>query len=277
MNVFMRRHFMSGILFLWAVFGQVADAKGPVHFLSKKTAPELLSLLDDSDPGIRGEAARTMGSRFGDPATTLPAELVPKLVKLLDSDPDRGVRMEVVWALWDLKPQVDTTPHILRALNDTDGCVRMWATDALIVICADDAKVLSEKVIPTLTRCLEPSNDADIAWQAAWRLGLLGPKAKDAIPELEKLRNHSVDKVKRYACEAVAKILNRKSVVVRKGDTLTKIAKQNHITVETLEHVNWLENGAILKVGCQIWLEEVDTPAKVVKPKWISPRMFPQI
>ena len=64
---------------------------------------------------------------------------VPRLVELL-KDEDPKVRLPSAWVLARLEPRArDAAPALKLLLDDADGCVRVAAADALILLGCEDS------------------------------------------------------------------------------------------------------------------------------------------
>lgn len=93
------------------------------------TVPGLTKMLQDSDPGMRYTAAKTLGS-YGTEATSA----VPQLVQAL-KDPDTSVRIGAAYALAEIGPSAESAvPTLAEGLNDKDVEIRLAAVYAISVV-----------------------------------------------------------------------------------------------------------------------------------------------
>lgn len=137
--------------------------------------PELQKALDHKTPSVRARAAFTLGL-IGSAARAA----VPALIKSL-KDADASVREGAAEALGRLanagRPGV---PALQAALEDADPSVQTEAAVALWRIAADP------RGVSVLRKAIVGEN-LTLAKRAAAGLGEIGPKAKEAAPELRRV------------------------------------------------------------------------------------------
>ena len=215
-------------LIVLALSIQSAVCMQPAHNFSDKSVADLMMLLQNKDPQIRQCAAIFLGVRYKNPKSVLPDEpvlkpnspspelplppvVIPSLAKLLESDTNIEVRLCSLAALENLRYTTNTTPILQNNLTNNLTLIRLRASQSLIKISKQYNEPLPDQVIPTLISCLNPKEDPDEIWQAAYTVGNMGASAKAAIPALEQLKTHSSKKVRTYATEALAKVDVKKS------------------------------------------------------------------
>ena len=216
----MRLHRFVTVLFCLLAGTTVGSDPATMYQLSRLSIPQLYNLLEDKDQDIRVQVVTSIGMRYEKPGVAvngyyykgssppLPVDkrLLDRLNNMAGGDPSLRVRIAALDALHRMKFKADTTPMIQEHLADKDVFVRLRSARILIQLSEDYHEGLSTNVIPTLIACLGPPNDTEAVWQAAWALGQLGAKAKEAIPDLEKARSYKSKKVRKYATDALAKI-----------------------------------------------------------------------
>jgi HEAT repeat protein len=179
-----------------------------------EAVPSLLSLLKDSDRGIRMQAAQALGS-LGERAHRVLPVLRAALKEIALKDPDESVRSDAMHALLQAGPQptsevaglIDSLQddvevvrfHAAVALADLNGAARpalpalihaaLWDENPGVRVEAAVAlwKIDRNKgplVIPALIKALA-SNNEFICWIAADCLGQIGPEARQAVPALQ--------------------------------------------------------------------------------------------
>lgn len=161
--------------------------------------PKLLEELTDSDPHVRGAAARALGRlgslakveaseavadnlRDADPSVRIAsAEALGQMAAVAQltsalSNPDKYVRRHVVWALARLGDGAAPAVHPLaRTLNDLDPRTATGAAQALARL-----GPLAEPVIPELIEALGHSNRV-ICRLSARALSCIGPAALQSL------------------------------------------------------------------------------------------------
>ena len=186
-----------------------ARALGGIGPASKDAVPALTKMLGDEEKKGRVWAAFALARIGGDPKAR-----VADLIDLWEvDDPDEpfgSVRYDVAQALELLGPDARPARGILlEAVMDkkTSAGTRLHAARALGGL-RDDAELIVPKMVELLGR---PAKGLDRVYDcqaAAEALGLLGPKARAAVPALRKVldddENEAVDAARR-ALEKIAK------------------------------------------------------------------------
>jgi len=103
------------------VRASVVEALGKVG--NYKVTQRLLDMLDSPSPELRGEIALALG-RLEDPTAIEP------LMRLLEKDPESGVRWKAAWALEKFHED-HVTQALVRALEDKDPMVAVLASRGL--------------------------------------------------------------------------------------------------------------------------------------------------
>lgn len=289
---------IAGIAVLWVAVTIFApfSASGvqPTHNFSDRTVPELLSLLESTDPQVRQCAAIFIGDRYRNPEAIvidaprhkpnspapeypIPNRVIPALTTHLKTDADRSVRVCALEALCNLRYHTNTTPIVALALNDKDTLMRINACTALINISHDYSETLHTQAIPTLIGCLDPKGEIEQVWQAAYAAEQLGTNGTAVVPALRTLTTHDSPKVRYYAERALSRIqpvaiwkpgqqpkhpstqpdaiLQR--YVVRKGDTLSMIARSSGgDTVAEIVKRNGIQNPDRIVVGQVLYVRQ---------------------
>ena len=167
-----------------------------------QAVPALLKLLQSSNPHIRAHAAIALGQMR---KAALPA--VVALAKMV-TDPDASVRSAALDALAEIEPGKKlVVPLLLEALKDQKGAVVKRAVHALakrgkdivpamIQALKDDRTefyallVLHEigpdakDAVPAICDVLHEANEPYQRQEAAMTLGMIGPGAASAVPDL---------------------------------------------------------------------------------------------
>jgi HEAT repeat protein len=175
--------------------------------------PSLISLLKDSDPGIRVQAVKAMGS-LGERAQRVLPVLRAALKEIALTDSDGSVRGHAMHAILQVGPQpASEIAGLIDALQDDVEVVRFHAAIALgdlgsaarpslpalihtarwdenpavrveaaLALWKIDRK--GPLVIPALIEALANNNEF-ICWMAADCLGQIGPEAQEALPALQ--------------------------------------------------------------------------------------------
>jgi HEAT repeat protein len=215
----------------------------------KAGVPELIEALHDDDVKVRTAAGGALGHLGADALPAIPAlrdgqdENVwmatvlqqigdPAAVALGESlkDPDPTVRFNAARALQRMGPHTKTAlPALTGALNDDDPAVREAvyvafrqigpdARETLVRALRQEGKVSSRAEIIGALGMFGPEAEAAIPeLQAALRddglrlaavetLGKVGPAAKTTLPALEKTLKDKDAKIRRAALEAMGKI-----------------------------------------------------------------------
>jgi HEAT repeat protein len=163
-------------------------------WVSDETIESLILALNDSDDGVRRDAAEALGKISSDKA-------VEPLIEALKDLGDDDVRMSAVEALGKIVRDNAVEP-LIEALKDLDNYLRMRAVEAL-------GKIGSDKVIEPLIQSLKDSDDF-VRMSAVEALGMIGSD-KVIEPLIQSLKDLD-DFVLRIAVEALGKIGNDKAV-----------------------------------------------------------------
>jgi HEAT repeat protein len=155
----------------------------------------MVSLLQDSDAGVRSSAAEALGDIGAETKTA-----VPQLVSLF-KDSDAGVRRSAASALGRIGAETKTAlPQLVSLFKDSDAGVRTNAIQALRNIGAE-AKTVMPQLVPLLK-----DSDADVRRSAAYALGNIGAEAKTAVPQLVSLLKDSDADVLSSVADALVSI-----------------------------------------------------------------------
>lgn len=95
-----------------------------IHCLRKSNVSLILSLLDDKRRGVRFQALNSLANQAWDDRH------VPRVVRILESDPDEGMRVAAADVLAERGP-ASVKPALRRALQDKSPKVRSEAQGAL--------------------------------------------------------------------------------------------------------------------------------------------------
>jgi HEAT repeat protein len=174
--------------------------------------PSLLSLLHDTDRGVRVRAVAALGDLAAEVRRVLPA-LWTALQEATLHDGDNGVRAEAARALLRAGPQPATeVGALVDALHSGIGVVRfhaavalgdfgpggraavpalisasLWDEESAVRLAAARALWKIDRrgplVLDVLTRALGDANEL-VCWVAAECLGQMGPAAREAVPAL---------------------------------------------------------------------------------------------
>jgi HEAT repeat protein len=174
------------------------EAMGPA---AKGAAPAVVARLEDESKFVRWSATRALG-RIG-PTAAAPL-VVQGLARRLQDD-DIDVRLAACQALGSLKSHAAPALAALGALVATaEPDVQLGGVQALELI-VRDAEGAGEGAVAGLATALT-SRDYRVRQVAARILGLIGPKARAALPALQHaLADREVD-VRLAAAEAMVKI-----------------------------------------------------------------------
>jgi HEAT repeat protein len=163
-----------------------ALALGSLRAQPKAVVPALTAALRHPDAEVRSAAARGVGA-FGDQARAA----VPNLTELLKKGERLHELENGVQALRHIGPAAveQAITDLTRALQNKDYEVRWRSAFSLGLLDVEGRSV------PALIRVLR--EDEQVSFAAAWALGNIGPRARDAVPALV---NHT------EAAEALRKI-----------------------------------------------------------------------
>jgi hypothetical protein len=153
-----------------------ADNVGNAGVQARDTTPRLLEMLaSETDPGVRDSVVRAVG------LVSKGVSGAPQaLARVLHEDPTTGVRRRAAEALGELAEAPDVAlPALGSALTDLEIEVRQAAAEALGAY-----KTSAGQVVPLLMQALPDRGTAAVAVLA---LGRLGPAAAPAVPALRRL------------------------------------------------------------------------------------------
>ena len=164
-------------------------------------APALKSALVDREFSVRFAAATALvniGARGSETA----AAGLPVLIEGLKQE-DKAIRSSAAQHLRIVgKPARLALPELKRVLGDKEPEVALEAALALVEI----NPVEAAEAIPALIEGLKSTNETRVAPRAARALGVLGPIAKPAIPELVKGLASESPHLRIAAAEAAGRI-----------------------------------------------------------------------
>jgi HEAT repeat protein len=207
-----------------SLYNIAKDAKLAGTATIANAVPALIDALKDSDSDVRGIAAWTLGAIGKEAKAALPM--------LVDSlkHKDATFRAEVAHALatvgQDLKADAkDPVVAALKAaLQDRDNTVRIFAAQSLWAIERNAATVW-----PTLLKVLREDPDRGVRAKAAFGLGVLGAKAKPAVPALNAALKDPNPLLRLASTSALGKIGQAARVSYPTLDQLAKDEKQPEI------------------------------------------------
>jgi HEAT repeat protein len=224
-----------------------------------EAVPSLISLLKDSDQGIRMQAAKALGS-LGERAQRVLPVLRAALKEAALKDDDESVRTHAAHALLQIGPQpasevaglIDSlqddvevvrfhagialgdlgyaaqpsVPALIHtALWDQDPAVRVEAAMALWKIDRNKGPL----VIPALIKALADNNEL-ICWIAADYLGQLGSEARQAIPALRQAlrRPYRIALIRKGVALALERIDPQAAAAGQLRGGLTLLSQRDH-------------------------------------------------
>ncbi len=165
---------------------------------AKAAIPDLVVLLTNQSPWVRGGAAMALG-KIG----TNSVVALSSVVKALD-DPVADVRNCTALALQDIGSSAQgAVPALVRHLNDSDPQTRSIVIGALLSVTNDRSLVM-----PVLLRQLNHPS-ADTRGNTVAILGSIGRDAQSAVSELAKLLHDSDKAVRRATTNALNTIEGR--------------------------------------------------------------------
>jgi len=186
-----------------------ARALGGIGPKAESAVPALKKLLQDDRQAVRVWAAYALARVTGDNKP-----YVAVLVELWKANPDdeyslaNSVRYEVAQALELLGAEArPARAMLLEALSSdkTPPGTQMYVARALGHL-ADDAEVIVPKLLELLDRKGEGYARVANCMPAIQSLGMLGPRAKAAIPRLRQLAQDNEDEIADAAAWALGKI-----------------------------------------------------------------------
>ncbi len=214
---------------------------------SNQVVNELSQALEDSDWGVRRNAASVLGKIGTETA-------IAGLLKALEES-NKDVRWKAAFALGKIGSET-AIPGLLKALKDSDKDVR---SNAVVALC----KIGSETAIAGLFKVLEHS-DKDVRGKAAFALGKIG--SETAIPRSLKALENSDNALEALteietetAIAGLLKALEHSDEGVRGNAAfaLGKIGSETAIAglLKALEHsdedVRWYAAFALGKIGSE--------------------------
>jgi HEAT repeat protein len=167
-----------------------ADALGKIGKDAASAGPELIAALADTDPLVRGVAARSVAA-----VTPDAAEAVPALMKLFpDVDAIRAVSRYG-------KAGAPAVPRLIELLKHDDSVVRWQSARAL-------GKIGEPAVpaVPELMRLTREDKQPQVREHAAEAMGDIGPAAAAGIPALVAALHDENSRVRRDAVRALGEM-----------------------------------------------------------------------
>ncbi len=170
---------------------------GPFNW-DRRAIPVTLPFLKDENELVRFRAAHLLETIEEPPADILPA-IMP-----LVGDSNAAVRSTAISIIGNCgRDAKEAVPALLKAAKDKVWRVQHEAAIALHKIGAEP-----DVVIPILITTLENRPETTCAWDAIGALQQHGPRAKQAIPILQKIAKstqwHGLDEMARLALEEIA-------------------------------------------------------------------------
>ncbi len=165
---------------------------------ARAAVPDLVKILRGENPKLYSGAADALGAIGRDSL-----EAAPVLIDLLKGD-DPAVATSAGLALTRIMPDDENelqqvVPILLAALQDKRSQVRSTAIVAL--------GMSGRVAVPALTGLVKGfSTDADLAWQAAAALELIGPPSQPAVAALLDALQSPVEKVVVHSARALGAI-----------------------------------------------------------------------
>ncbi|WP_416676364.1 HEAT repeat domain-containing protein [Egbenema bharatensis] len=177
---------------------------------------DIILALNDTDNIVRASAAEALRSTGAQAQNAL-----PKMIEMLQSDPDGDVRSSVAVAIAlineDIRSSADpTSPEIVssnrtivralnQALNDPSWLVRRASAEGINSMAQGGVAV--QETIPNLRKVLHDQNGT-LRTYAALALGSIGADANAAVPDLKQLlTNDENPYVRGIAASALGRIL----------------------------------------------------------------------
>jgi HEAT repeat protein len=202
----------------WLVFARppekvAARALGGIGPDAKEAVPALKKLLQEQEKQNRVWGAYALARVTGDTKT-----YVAQVLELWDSDGGRPVDSSsaesyVVEALALLGPDARAArDRLLTALENEKALpgIRKTAAEALRKMSGEDAAVLVPKSIALLERRTNGDKRDDMCHAVIELLGALGPKARDAVPHLQRIaENDEQNSVADAAAAALEKLTGK--------------------------------------------------------------------
>lgn len=170
-----------------------AVALGEIGPDAKAAVPDLLRMVEKDLHHYAPEACLALWRIEKHP------EAIPALIRILKTDYSSEVGM-AAYALGRIGPDARAAvPQLVATLSNKESLVASQTALALWQIAKH------EKAIPTLIRLLTDENTTE-RYHAAWRLQVIGPPAKEAVPALVKNLKDKADYVAPAAADALKAI-----------------------------------------------------------------------
>jgi hypothetical protein len=131
----------------------------------------------ESDADVRWAEVEALGS-----AGPAAARAVPRLVAMLDRPELQPCAAEALGRIG--QPAASALPNLAKLLKSNEPDIQWAGARAMVLIGGKQAK----PVVPFLIARLEKAPRGRELYQLTWLLGMLGPVADDAVPELEAAR-----------------------------------------------------------------------------------------
>lgn len=203
-----------------AALGKIGPAAGPA-------VPSLAAIVNDSEPDVRVMTLNSL-SAIGDEAS----KALPEVRAALNDDMPE-VRAQAVDAVAEIESnREEVTKTLMSALNDNETIVRDTAVKRLSGL-GEDARAAAPRLFELLASAEDPqpliealqrirsrdyrlyvsllsSENSSVRLFACESLGRLGSRAREALPELEKLKDDQYDFVRRRAAQAIERINRRR-------------------------------------------------------------------
>jgi HEAT repeat protein len=157
-----------------------AEALAQIGVLAKAAVPALIKAMNDKDVVVRRRVTNALGL-IGPRAKAA----IPALIKAL-KDPDKGVKFKeasvsqcAMIALGNIGPDAKAAASALLEILNTDDDKFPAAIATLAKI-----KPKDKKLVPFYRQVLQDKEHPRLHYAAVYGLGILGPIAKEAIPDL---------------------------------------------------------------------------------------------
>jgi HEAT repeat protein len=178
-----------------------------------RAIPALIPMLRDPEADVRLGVIWTF-YRIGRPAK----QALPELLRTAVKDPHDELQIYAgsIAAQWlagpaPLFPAAESVPMLIRAMQDPDADLRHAAARYLAIVVQDNRGRLDPGVAgPLVTALIQTLREPDVELrrEAAGALGVMGPAARAAIPELRRMARDDADN-RHQAETALRSIENR--------------------------------------------------------------------